>query len=279
MQINDSFSLAQSPKDTSPAKRPYASPSYIAEEVWGDPLVFSDPVHLDDDVDIPYHDQQIYSEVLPYDVAYPHDFYIPPRVDAPPLLLDQFYDDNDDVANSVGSFDDDDCERIDYDGYEMAQEEYLDDHNFYDESGDFTFDPQHCVEYDDVQTVQGHDWQYETVEEYLAAEDDEAALFEMGIYETDIQESCSEMGAFSDVCMGSEVDDGEMGIEEMDVQESRSEMDWEVEEGISSFLQGRELLLGFASGRREASEWPGRVSFAEADVARNLKGHWLPQRL
>ncbi|THV08633.1 hypothetical protein K435DRAFT_847482 [Dendrothele bispora CBS 962.96] len=58
---------------------------------------------------------------------------------------------------------------------------------------------------------------------------------------------------------------------------SMSEVDNDNElDGRQGFLQGRELLLGLCGngGRMHT-----HISSVEADVAKNMKGHWLPQRL
>ncbi|KAK0468296.1 uncharacterized protein EV420DRAFT_456595 [Desarmillaria tabescens] len=49
--------------------------------------------------------------------------------------------------------------------------------------------------------------------------------------------------------------------------------------GLHNFLGGRELLCGFSEAFSREFERPGPTASAEAQVAKTLRDHWLPQRL
>ncbi|KAJ3811932.1 hypothetical protein F5876DRAFT_75347 [Lentinula aff. lateritia] len=241
---------------------PYIAPIYAGESLW-DPLAFSDPVNFSD-TDAPQPPPETVAPNLTSGISYPYDFYIPPRVDAPPLQYDLGYDVED--ANSMFYLDDDGCGHIGCWGPQEIicdnhEEEYPEHGQIYDEHEHLFCQTQQFGAEDESTTAQN--WQ----RDLCSIEDD--ALFGMGIdsEEADMLQCPSEewMEPIDRDRVLSDVNSDDSVVGEM-----------------PRFLQGRELLLGFGTtGRQEdiVRDWSGYASVAEADVARNLKGHWLPQRL
>ncbi|KAF5370052.1 hypothetical protein D9758_001124 [Tetrapyrgos nigripes] len=119
--------------------------------------------------------------------------------------------------------------------------------------------------------IYSHEGEYlEYGPEYYSDQDKEEEIYEEFLEgEEDLHfgqlDHTSELAAsMNDICIeGSEDQDFEMV-------------------GEQDFLQGRELLLLSCGDSTRAVGRPrqvGSISFAEADVAKSLRGHWLPQRL
>ncbi|KAJ3869704.1 hypothetical protein EV359DRAFT_76501 [Lentinula novae-zelandiae] len=240
---------------------PYIAPIYAGESPW-DPLAFSDPINFSD-TDAPQPPPEIVAPNLTLGISYPYDFYIPMRVDAPPLQYDSGYDVED--ANSMFYLDDDGCGHTGWGLQEIVcnnhEEEYPEHGQIYDEYEHLSCQTQQFGAEHENTTDQN--WQ----RDFCSIEDD--ALFGMGIdsEEADMLQCPSEewMEPISRDHVLSEANSDDSVIAEM-----------------PRFLQGRELLLGFGTTSRQEDivrDWSGYASVAEADVARNLKGHWLPQRL
>ncbi|KAJ4466517.1 hypothetical protein J3R30DRAFT_3859332 [Lentinula aciculospora] len=243
---------------------PYMAPSITGASPW-DSFGSSDLVHFSDIDIIQLPSPDIYSHNPASSISYPYDFYIPPRVDAPPLQNDSG---DADGVDSMFLFDRDGRGSMDWtpqqmlcDGYD--DEEYL---QFYDSSEYFTPQSQQPdAQHED--TTDQNDWEYE--EDFCSVQDNEYnPLFGMDVEEGDILR-----------CPSGEWIEPHGG----DGTTSEINGDGSVIEEMPRFLQGRELLMGLSSSssRQEAltQNRSGYVSTAEADVARKLKDHWRPQRL
>ncbi|KAJ3741218.1 hypothetical protein DFH05DRAFT_317910 [Lentinula detonsa] len=239
------------------ADKPYIAPLYT---LWN-PLTFSDSVQISGTETT----QPLFPETDPRNlvssVSYPNHFYIPPRVDAPPLQNNFEYD-----AEGGSSFcfiDNDECSSMDWAGYDPEK------CDFYDMSEEQEQGQQNDAEHEDLSDH--HYSQHQLNEDNF----DVVGNTEMALSGMDVEEDV--MYRFP----------SEKWNEPVDKDRVTSEVDGEdleVDEGMPRFLQGRELLLGLtATGRQVAvaRDRSGYVSTAEADVAKSLslKGHWLPQKL
>ncbi|KAJ3999534.1 hypothetical protein F5050DRAFT_1737546 [Lentinula boryana] len=234
---------------------PYVAPLYTLRN----PLTFSDSVQVCGTETT----QPLFPETDPPNLAssisYPNHFYIPPRVDAPPLQNNFEYDAE--GGNSLCVIDNDECSSMDWAGYDPEKCDFYD---MSEEQGQ-----QNDAEHEDPS--EHHYWQHQLNEDDF----DVFGNTEMASSGMDVEE---------DVMSRFPSDEWNEPVDRDRVTSEVDGEDLEVDEGMPRFLQGRELLLGLtATGRQVAiaRDWSGYVSTAEADVAKSLslKGHWLPQKL
>ncbi|KAJ3764150.1 hypothetical protein EV360DRAFT_77720 [Lentinula raphanica] len=218
------------------------------------PLTFSDPVVNGTDAE-----QQVQPGPYTSGISYPYDFYIPPRVDAPPPMQSNFECENE--YNDFQFFNHDGSNPMNWAPQEMPDDNYT------------------------LEVIQ--DELYDMREQHSYHEETDEEHEDASKWDYQQQNFDDDMAMASDPGFGMDVEEVAPCILFSDPLEARvsSEVDCEdpLVEEMPRFLQGRELLLGLTASRRAAAtpDWSGYGSTAEADVAKSLssKGHWLPQKL